>query len=40
MLATAAPDIFYVICLPILGLLLTVLVSFGLYKALGAVFRG
>jgi hypothetical protein len=40
MLATTAPNIFYVIVLPIIGLALTGLISLGLYKMLGAVFRG
>ena len=40
MLATTAPNIFFVIVLPILGLLATGIISVGLYKLLGAVFRG
>lgn len=40
MIATAAPNLFFVIILPILGLAATGVVSVGLYKMLGAVFRG
>ena len=40
MLATAAPNIFFVVVLPILGLAVTGIISVGLYKVLGAVFRG
>jgi uncharacterized membrane protein YGL010W len=40
MLATVAPNIFYVIVLPIIGLALTGLISIALYTMLGAVFRG
>jgi hypothetical protein len=40
MLATEAPNIFFVVVLPILGLAATGVVSLGLYKLLGAVFRG
>jgi hypothetical protein len=39
MLATAAPNIFFVIVLPLLGLFAVVVISVGIYKALGAVFR-
>jgi hypothetical protein len=39
MLATSAPNIFYVIGLPILFMAVTGLISVGLYKVLGAVFR-
>jgi hypothetical protein len=39
MLATAAPNIFFVIVLPIIGLAVVAVISLGIYKALGAVFR-
>jgi hypothetical protein len=39
MLASAAPNIFYVIVLPVLGLGVVLTISLGIYKALGAVFR-
>ncbi|HVS41651.1 MAG TPA: hypothetical protein VMU20_05220 [Candidatus Dormibacteraeota bacterium] len=40
MLATAAPNIFFVVVLPILGLAATGIISVGLYKLLGVVLRG
>ncbi len=40
MLASTAPNIFFVIVLPIMLLGAVVTVSVGVYKALGAVFRG
>ena len=40
MLATAAPNIFFVVVLPVIGLAVTGIISVGLYKALGAIFRG
>ncbi|HEY0409798.1 MAG TPA: hypothetical protein VGE42_05970 [Candidatus Dormibacteraeota bacterium] len=40
MLASAAPNLFFVIVLPVLLLGSVVTVSVGVYKALGAVFRG
>lgn len=40
MLATVAPNLFYVIVLPMIGLAITGVISVGLYKMLGGVFRG
>jgi hypothetical protein len=40
MLATPAPNIFYVIVLPIICLAITGLIAIALFKMLGAVFRG
>ena len=40
MLATQAPNIVFVIVLPLLGLAATGVISLALYKVLGAVFRG
>ncbi len=40
MLASTAPNIFFVIVLPIILLGAVVTVSVGVYKALGSVFRG
>jgi hypothetical protein len=40
MLATAAPNILFVVVIPILGLATVGVISVGIYKALGAVFRG
>ncbi len=37
--AATAPNIFYVIVLPLLSLGAVVTVCFGIYKALGSVFR-
>jgi hypothetical protein len=38
MLATTAPNIFYVIGLPILSMVVVGLISVALYKALGGLF--
>ncbi|HEY2706018.1 MAG TPA: hypothetical protein VGL20_20235 [Candidatus Dormibacteraeota bacterium] len=40
MLASTAPNIFFVIVLPVILLGAVVTVSVGVYKALGSVFRG
>jgi hypothetical protein len=40
MLANAAPNLFFVIVLPVLLLGTVLTVSVGVYKALGALFRG
>lgn len=40
MLASAAPNIFYVIVLPIISMGVVGGVSIGVYKVLGGVFRG
>ena len=39
MLATSAPNIFYVLGIPIICMAVTGLISVGLYKVLGAMFR-